>query len=155
MNMLGSNLSFPPCPRTFRLSYTTARPILFCTCKPIRTRYPNQSEQDTHGLTPSSTISHSFSPSSATTTKSRPIEKKVLASAQNLRLGLTMTPTPLVTPTTRPATRYRARNILPEHEPSHHCDFFTASRRCSRCRKVIKGPQSSVCFFFQFFPSLC
>ena len=40
MNMLGSNLSFPPCPRTFRLSYTTARPILFCTCKPIRTRYP-------------------------------------------------------------------------------------------------------------------
>ena len=32
-------LLFLACPGTFRLSYTTARPILFCTCKPIRTRY--------------------------------------------------------------------------------------------------------------------
>ena len=107
----------------------------------------NQSGQDTHGMTPS-IISHSPSPS-ATTTKSRPIEKKVSASARDLRLGLTMTPTPLITPTTRPATRSRAQNISPEHEPSHHRDFFTASRRCSRCREVIKSPRSSVCFFFR------
>ena len=33
-------LFFQTCPRTFHLSYTTARPILFCTYKSIRTRYP-------------------------------------------------------------------------------------------------------------------
>ena len=70
--------------------------------------------------------------------ESRPIEKKVLASARDLRLG--MTPTPLVTPTTRPATCSRAQNISPNHEPSHHHDFFTASRQCLRCREVTKSP---------------
>ncbi|EDR04492.1 uncharacterized protein LACBIDRAFT_330668 [Laccaria bicolor S238N-H82] len=45
---------------------------------------------------------------------------KASASARDLRLGLTMTPTPLVTPTTRPATRSWAQNISPEHEISHH-----------------------------------
>ena len=108
----------------------------------------NQSGQDTHGMTLSSIISHS---PSATTTKSRPIEKKVSASARDLRLGLTMTPTPQITPTTRPATRSRAQNISPEHEPSHHRDFFTASRRCSRCREVIRSPRSSVCLYPSFF----
>ena len=35
-------LFFPARPRTFRLSYTAARPTLFCTCKSksIRARYP-------------------------------------------------------------------------------------------------------------------
>ena len=108
----------------------------------------NQSGQDTHGMTPSSIISHS---PSAITTKSRPMEKKVSASTRDLRLGLTMTPTPVVTPTTRPTTRSRAQNISPEHEPSHHRDFFTASRRCSRCREVIKSPRSSVCLYPSFF----
>ncbi|EDR04470.1 uncharacterized protein LACBIDRAFT_304567 [Laccaria bicolor S238N-H82] len=96
---------------------------------------PTQPGQDTHGMTPS-IIPHS---PPATTTKSRPIEKKVSASARDLRLGLTMTPTPLVTPT----TRSRAQNTSPEHEPSHHRDFFTASRRCSKCREVVKSPRSS------------
>ena len=111
----------------------------------------NQSGQDTHGMTPSSIISH-LPPA---TPKSRPIEKKVSASARVLRLGLTMTPTPLVTPTTRLAMRSRAQNILPEHEPSHHCDFFTASRQCSKCREAIKSPRSSVCLYLSFFHSLC
>ena len=118
---------------------------------PSSSAHVNQSGQDTHGMTPSSIISHSPSPSSATTTKSRPIEKKVSACARDLRLGLTMTPTLVVTPTTRPATRSRAQNISPEHEPSHHRDFFTASRRCSRCREVIKSPRSSVCLYSSFF----
>ena len=110
----------------------------------------NQSGQDTHGMTTFVIMSHSPSPSSsATTTKSRPIEQKVSASARDLRLGLTMTPTPLVTPTTRPATRFQAQNISPEHESSHHRDFFTASRRCSKCREVIESPRSLVCFFFR------
>lgn len=102
---------------------------------PSSSAHVNQSGQDTHGMTPSI-----ISPSS-TTRKSRPIEKKVSASARDLRLGLTMTPTP----PTRPATRSRAQNqnISPEHEPSHHRDFFTASRRCSRCREVVKSPRSS------------
>ena len=81
--------------------------------------------------------------------ESRPIEKKVSASTRDLRLGLTMTPTAVVTPTTRPATRSQAQNISPEHEPWHHRDFFTASRRCSRCREVIKSPRSLVCSFFR------
>ena len=106
-------------PRAFRLSYTTQ---------------PIPSAHD--GMTPS-TISYSPSPSSSTM-KSRPIEKKVSASARDLRLSSTMTPTPLVTPTTQPATRSRAQNILLMHEPSHHRGFFTASRRCSRFVRLLK-----------------
>ena len=41
-------LFFPAWPRTFRLSYTTARPILFWTCKSIRTGY--QWNDDLHHL---------------------------------------------------------------------------------------------------------
>ena len=62
-----------------------------------------------------------------------------------------MTPTPLVTPTTRPATCSRAQNISPEHECLHHHDFFTPSRRCSRGREVVESQHSSVCFFFRSF----
>ena len=102
----------------------------------------NQSGQDTHGMTPSSIISHS---PSATTMKSRPIETKVSASAQDLHLGFTMTPIPLIMPTTQPAMHSHTQNISPEHEPLHHCDFFTAGRWCLKCHEVIKSPQSWVC----------
>ena len=50
---------------------------------PSSSAHVNPSGQDTHGMTPSSIISHLPSPpSSATTTKSRPIEKNV-----SLRVG--------------------------------------------------------------------
>ena len=120
-------LFFPTCPCTFLLSYTTARPILFCTCKSIRTRCLWHDA-----------LLHHLALTFSNNKESRPIEKKVLASARDLRLG--MTPTPLVTPTTRPATCSRAQNISPNHEPSHHHDFFTASRQCLRCREVTKSP---------------
>ncbi|KIJ97053.1 hypothetical protein K443DRAFT_260674 [Laccaria amethystina LaAM-08-1] len=80
-----------------------------------------------------------MTPSIISPTKSRPIEKKVSASARDLRLGLTMTPTPLVTPTMRPATRSRTQNISAEH----NVIFLLRVRRCSRCREIVKSPRSS------------
>jgi hypothetical protein len=90
-------LFFPPCPRTSSVSVSTPP-------DPSSSAHVNQPGQDTHGMTPSTTKSR---------TNVRPLEKKVSASARDLRLGLTMTPT---TPTTRPATRSRTQNISAEHE---------------------------------------
>ena len=129
-------LFFPTCPCTFLLSYTTARPILFCTCKSIRTRCLWHDALLHHlPFTFSIIINNEI-----TTYKKKSVSLRAGSSSR-----LDDDTSPLVTPTTRPATRSRAQNISPEYDPSHHRDFFTASRRCSRCREVIKSPRSSVC----------